>query len=765
MKIITKYRVFNAVIFTCSFLAIFGLYNLKEFRIKDMLDYELNINQIKYDSTYKFYKILAYNTKEYLVDSKETMKILKKLKDAKPEDMNLIRTELYEHLKSNYKNLQQIDFQQFHFHLNNNHSFLRLHQPEKYGDDLTDIRYGVKLSNQTLEPVDGFENGKLISGMRYIFPIIDDEKNHLGSVEITVETKKFIKRMRSDFLDDIHFLLDKKMVNLKLDKQEIQQFYKDSTESKLYYVNTKDSDEEKNSHKKMDISKYIENNKPFSIYHNHKIISFLPIKNIEGKKVAYIVVYTHNETIEKAIFVYWILNILNILITFILFYIHRKNYYYVLFETKVNNNLQYHRNILETIIYIQNEFVTNNKFNDSVENSLKEIIKILNIDRVYIFENHMIDNKLACSQRFEFVNNNVSAEIDNPKLQNIPYVESGLIRWKELFENHKYIDGLVKDFSGYEKEILESQDIKSILVMPVWFENEFWGFMGFDDCHNERVWGDLEKDILKTLCSVFITALNKKKYSDNLNEQVHKQLKDIRTKDEQLLQQSKLAQMGDMISMIAHQWRQPLNAISASSINLSLLSTMGMLEDSKVQEDSEFIQNQCQKMSGTIETFMNFVKPSKESSLFKFKHTFDSIINIMGVQLKNHNIVVNIEYQDENLSMVGHEDLLEQVIINILSNARDAFEELSIDNKIINIKVDSEDDIVLISIEDNANGVPKEIADKIFNPYFTTKEQGKGTGLGLYMSKDIMQKSFCGELKLDILEHGSRFTLICGALK
>jgi len=231
-------------------------------------------------------------------------------------------------------------------------------------------------------------------------------------------------------------------------------------------------------------------------------------------------------------------------------------------------------------------------------------------------------------------------------------------------------------------------------------------------------------------------------------------------KEEQLLQQSKLAQMGDMVSMIAHQWRQPLNAISATGINLSLLSSMKTLEDKKVQESSEFIQDQCQKMSQTIDTFMNFVKPAKESKPFKPTHTLEAIMQIMGTQLTNHNITVNIESKNDNISLEGYEDLLEQVIINLLSNSRDAFEDIEKANKFINITIDVKNDTPIITIEDNAGGIPVDIQEKIFNPYFTTKEQGKGTGIGLYMSMDIMKKSFAGDLIYLATEDGSRFEII-----
>jgi len=215
--------------------------------------------------------------------------------------------------------------------------------------------------------------------------------------------------------------------------------------------------------------------------------------------------------------------------------------------------------------------------------------------------------------------------------------------------------------------------------------------------------------------------------------------------------------------MIAHQWRQPLNALSATAINMSLLSSMDALEKNHIEENSEFIQEQCQKMSQTIDTFMNFVRPSKSSKVFKILHTLESILQIMGIQLTHHSIELTINSIDKDISLVGYEDLLEQVLINLLSNARDAFEDIEISDKYIDITIDMLDNIPVIIIKDNAGGIPKEVRDKIFNPYYTTKEQGKGTGVGLYMSMDIMRKSFNGNIIYTALENGSEFKLVCGS--
>ena len=245
-------------------------------------------------------------------------------------------------------------------------------------------------------------------------------------------------------------------------------------------------------------------------------------------------------------------------------------------------------------------------------------------------------------------------------------------------------------------------------------------------------------------------------WKKKLNSEIEKN----KEREQASFQKNKLAQMGEMIGMIAHQWRQPLNAISATGINISLLSSMGKLEDDKIQESSEFIQKQCQNMSATIDTFMNFVKPAKESKVFQLTHTIESIMQIMGTQLSNHNIKVIVKVEHENAVIMGYEDLLEQVIINILSNARDAFEELECNDKFITITICAQKEPLCIMIEDNAGGIPKEIKEKIFNPYFTTKEQGKGTGIGLFMSMDIMKKSFKGDLEYIPTKEGSIFKML-----
>lgn len=226
------------------------------------------------------------------------------------------------------------------------------------------------------------------------------------------------------------------------------------------------------------------------------------------------------------------------------------------------------------------------------------------------------------------------------------------------------------------------------------------------------------------------------------------------------IQEHKLIQVGEMVAMIAHQWRQPLNALSASAINLSLKAQLGNIDVTSVEKEALFIQKQCQKLSQTIESFMDFVKPRQEERRFSLRHAVEQSLLLVERQLYNRDISVIIDEEIIGAEIFGYEDQFEQVFLNLISNARDAFEVSDKKEKklIVSIKQDSFSQIIF-SIEDNAGGISEAIRDKIFDPYFTSKQDGKGTGLGLYMSLEIIRKSFNGDLVYIPTEFGSRFEI------
>ncbi len=256
------------------------------------------------------------------------------------------------------------------------------------------------------------------------------------------------------------------------------------------------------------------------------------------------------------------------------------------------------------------------------------------------------------------------------------------------------------------------------------------------------------------LYNIKLTTLNSR-----LKEAVEEEVQKNKKKEQILNSQAKQAQMGEMIAMIAHQWRQPLNAISASAIKLKLESDMGLATQVTIDETTLFIQDKTQSMSKIINDFLDFSNPTHNCEPFILSKVITKLLNIIQTQLTLHNIEVKVSYKKEFKNQVvdGCENLLEQVLLNLLVNARDAFDENSeiVDKKIVIII----DNVGTIKVQDNAGGIPKNIENKVFNPYFTTKEEGKGTGLGLYMSKKIMKKNFKGDLIYMPIQNGSSFTI------
>ena len=268
---------------------------------------------------------------------------------------------------------------------------------------------------------------------------------------------------------------------------------------------------------------------------------------------------------------------------------------------------------------------------------------------------------------------------------------------------------------------------------------------------------------IKEALSNFINITTQELYETNkkLENKMQKEVEKNIKKQLLLQQQSKQAQMGEMVSMIAHQWRQPLNAISIYASNLELDAQFNEIDKKKILEAVAVIQKQVQKMSNVINSFMEFSKPDTKPILFSIKDTIAKAMDIMGAQLIARGIELQINYYDEPIEIIGYPTLLEQVIINLVANARDAFENKKIENKLISIKCYLKNDNGYIIIKDNAGGIPKEIQNRIFNPYFTTKGT-KGTGLGLYMSKNIMEDKFFGKLSFEVKNDTTTFIIKIG---
>jgi len=227
-----------------------------------------------------------------------------------------------------------------------------------------------------------------------------------------------------------------------------------------------------------------------------------------------------------------------------------------------------------------------------------------------------------------------------------------------------------------------------------------------------------------------------------------------RQKDQQMLHQAKLAQMGEMISMIAHQWRQPLNAITLTTSNLKFKSTIDDFNSQLFKEELERIEDYAQHLSKTIDDFRTFFKDNKTKEKTTFKQLVDSTLEIIKVAIENKNIKIITNFKNDN-EFETYPNELKQVILNIIKNAEDIILEKEIKDGKIEINTDDN----ILTIKDNAGGIPEDIIDKIFDPYFSTKKEKDGTGLGLYMSKTIIEEHCGGKLSVSNDEDGAVFKI------
>jgi len=249
-----------------------------------------------------------------------------------------------------------------------------------------------------------------------------------------------------------------------------------------------------------------------------------------------------------------------------------------------------------------------------------------------------------------------------------------------------------------------------------------------------------------------------KEINSSLEKRVEEEVAYNRQKDQQMLEQSRLAQMGEMLSMIAHQWRQPLGAITATTGSISLHMQLDANDEEFIEERLQKINTFTQYLSTTISDFRNFFKPDKEQTLTSLNEVVSGSLKIIGTSLEAQGIQVEtfLESKDEFLSFPNE---LKQVVLNILKNAQDVFLDKEIKNSRLLLKTRSTSEGYELSICDNAGGISEEIMAHIFDPYFTTKHQSDGTGLGLYMSKMIVEDHCNGKLNVKNSSEGACFYL------
>lgn len=240
-------------------------------------------------------------------------------------------------------------------------------------------------------------------------------------------------------------------------------------------------------------------------------------------------------------------------------------------------------------------------------------------------------------------------------------------------------------------------------------------------------------------------TLESETINKNLQKTIQEEVESSRKKDQIMYQQDRLASMGEMIQNIAHQWRQPLN-----SLIILIQSFKTKFYNNKL--DAEFIERQTEdglkiakNMSDTIENFRNFFQPNKSKDTFSITESILDSIKLIKFVLEQNNIQIHTEIK-EDYKLYGYKNSFTQVILNILKNSQDAIIERKISQGHCLITLEKKYDTIIITLRDNAGGVKQKSLYKVFEPYFTTKHKSVGTGIGLYMTKEIVEKQMQGRI-------------------
>jgi len=578
---------FIILFFILAQLIIMSVISINEANDKKLfLKSKTQLAQIEYETIY--WKIKEQSTMIFqeLINNKKIIDLYKNAYVANDETKAVIREKLYKTLEPSYERLNKlINLRQLHFHLPDNRSFLRMHRPKKFGDDLSDVRKTVAYTNANKKPIDGFEEGRVYNGFRFVYPLFDEEKNYIGSVEVSFSVSSFQNTL-SDDIRFSQFIFSKKIVSRTVWEDEYVKNYTQSKISPLFLLE--------------------------STWINDK---FAPFKREIQKNI----------TAE----------------------------------------------VQATFLY---------KLTSAAAYSLA-------LD---------IGNETAILT-FLPIKNPVTGELS-------AYL---VMISKGLFLNHLHLD--------------------NILINLVSFA---------------------------LLLTLFILIYRHYRYQDEIQEQ-----------HILLMEHSKMAQMGSMLSNIAHQWKQPLARINSKLIEIPLTLSLSEKDEKSLDKNLEQIENFTSYMANTIENFKTYFHPNKKKEYFNLNQIIEKAIILLDLNSTIESNIKLIQAPTTNIQILCYEDELIQVLMVLLLNAKEALEEQNISKPYIKIDLKDSLEIVKITIIDNAGGIDDKILKSIFNPYFSTKSSNSNSGIGLYMAKMLIENSMSGKLRYTRDKKLSLFSITLKGIK
>jgi len=325
---------------------------------------------------------------------------------------------------------------------------------------------------------------------------------------------------------------------------------------------------------------------------------------------------------------------------------------------------------------------------------------------------------------------------------------------KSLYKDpngNKFIVGIIRDITSLKQKEQELRTLNDELEIRVVTRTAELDALNADllrEINDHNIAGEQLRRQKKLLEELNAT----------LEKKVEEELAKNRAKDIMLIQQNRRAALGEMLDHIAHQWKQPINNISLIAQDLEEAGSCGELTDEYLSSAVRTTRTLLEHMTQTIDVFRDFYKPEKTKTVFCLKDSIDMAIGFITPALRAHSIAVELDIAP-NLTAVGYPKEYAQVLLNILGNARNALVERKIAKPIIKLAAFSENGKAVVTVTDNAGGIPGKNVGKLFDPYFTTRKTAGGTGIGLYMSKNIIEKNMAGKLCAANVEGGAQFRI------
>ena len=705
------------------------------FFVNEISNYLLDLNNAKKE-LYSKNKILFNTIRKMQTDSIQALSLMlsndegvkKAYIENDPEIMK-------QHIAPFWEKVKKEKFiYEIHFFKPPAQSFVNFSNFNSIGKDVSDARMDISWVTSSFKSSTHIMMCKTYAGLRATYPILDKNGNMLGGLSMgkkidwLPKTIKNILKSESFLVydkDSTHSLVKKYYDNFMKDKQIIGKFILANKTLSVSVQDIKDIDFTK------DIQDIVINNKQYSL-NIFKIIDF------EKKGLAYLCILNDLDSFNENFLDKIIKNLFLLIFVSIVLYIILTNKLIV-----VINKIKSLQNITKEL--------KNNNFK-----ILKNINQSKNIDskdEISILEEDIIDMGKSLEQNHHFLEEEVekrTIELEYEK----NYIKKILDLTPDITlvtNGNKLISANQRFFEFVEYETLDKFLEKYDCICDYFITVDDEKFSK-DKTIDGKIWSLYIAEysntphtaVLKKNDDLFYFHLKAVYLDENEVLVTLQDITEIQKKDKLIFEQSKMASMGEMIGNIAHQWRQPLSVISTGATGMIMQKEYGLLTDEQFVETCNSINDNVQYLSKTIDDFRNFIEGDRKLELFNLKENIESLLHLVEGSIKSYNIDV-ILYLDKDISIEGYPNELVQCFINIFNNSKDILINKS-SRRLIFISTYILDHKIYIEFKDNAGGIDEKIISKIFDPYFTTKHQSQGTGLGLNMTYTIITDGMNGSI-------------------